>query len=162
MYDFAGTRRRSCCRTSSARASGTGRCNGATGQGEQQDAGQGEGINATEGIVDDRARTQVAIIIEHRRDIREAREAFEAMLGQLRSETFNGDKITAGIAELREAAGLSKTGRLVLSVLDEALALGNRATILQKLVASLHQIVALERQALAYPASTARRPAIRS
>lgn len=95
--------------------------------------------------IDDAARTQVAVILGHRRDIRELREVVAAMADELKGQTLHRGALEEMIAE--HFAGGGVAGAAIRAGLMQSLRLGTRATALANIVNGMGRLVTLERQA---------------
>jgi len=117
-----------------------------TQSGTQSGTQREEGAEARdEGIVDDGARTQIAVVLQHRKRIRETMDVVRSLIDELRGQTFNA----AAIEELIAVVFSSPTPADAANrtALRRALSLGNRAAVAVNLVNAMGKLIAMERQA---------------
>jgi hypothetical protein len=100
---------------------------------------------AEEELINDAARTQIGVVLEHRKDIREARGILHNMMEELAGQTFNRAAVEELVAELR-AKGDKAQAQMALAI-ERMCSLGARATTMVNLVNALGKLTTLERQA---------------
>ena len=109
-----------------------------------QAEGKDSSTATDEEIIDDAVRTQLGVILTHRKDFREARELVTDMLSELRGQTHNQAAILDMIDRVYATA--NPTDMEFRQAARRLLSLANRATTMVNLANALGKVTGLERQ----------------